>query len=191
MKFGRTIDDERIGRLLSVSEDRIRESRLAYPLERLCQVSLMSDRLRICRSCMEHGYHSIYFQIEALSECPIHNCRLTDQCPSCAADLPFFGVCSELFGTPFCCPHCGASYGPSTVKSLFPDDETVAAYAKGWSALEQWIKSVLSHNYAYGSIRSWTATSLQHEKDGVQYSLCMRSEPWCVCRSRTSGSLHQ
>ncbi|WP_155835323.1 hypothetical protein [Herbaspirillum sp. RV1423] len=65
------------------------------------------EKLCICPICHEHGYHSVWFQFQPLSICPIHACKLSSRCSSCGERLPEFRFSPALFDNPFICPFCG------------------------------------------------------------------------------------
>ena len=68
-------------------------------------------RLRLCRRCADVGYQCTFFQIEALSTCPIHGEVLVDTCGHCGAPTPRYALCPEAFEAPMQCPACGVGYG--------------------------------------------------------------------------------
>ena len=69
---------------------------------------LASDtNVRFCRSCLQDGYHSPFFQIQGILRCPVHKELLISQCPSCGATTPPFALCHCTFATPFHCGSCG------------------------------------------------------------------------------------
>jgi hypothetical protein len=62
--------------------------------------------LRFCPLCLRVGYHSAVFQLQAVSHCPIHGCKLAHTCAQCGAVLPFVIDRYPTF-SPFACPECG------------------------------------------------------------------------------------
>ncbi len=77
------IDFERYGRLLGVAPSRLRAGfldQLGFPT---AYNEKLGKGLRFCPECLGHGYHSVLFDLALISECPIHNCRLTRACLSC------------------------------------------------------------------------------------------------------------
>lgn len=48
---------------------------------------LFSDTPRVCRQCLEKGYHSGLFALRLLEECPIHGCAFMEHC-QCGANFP-------------------------------------------------------------------------------------------------------
>ncbi len=65
-----------------------------------------SSHLRYCQSCLLAGYHSTYFQLNSLNECPIHNRALYNACHHCGAGIPYQITATNL-SAPYSCPHCG------------------------------------------------------------------------------------
>ena len=45
-------------------------------------------RLRYCRPCLTHGFHSPLFQLPWWDDCPVHHESLIEGCPQCDAPLP-------------------------------------------------------------------------------------------------------
>ncbi len=68
--------------------------------------TLLSDRLRICPICFQDGYHSYLFQYLDIKTCPIHNCQIDNVCQSCGNLLPWYGLYSQLFDSPYVCVFC-------------------------------------------------------------------------------------
>lgn len=119
-EFGSDFQDERIASLLGVEACAVRHAPLADVIERLSRASFMADRLRICPDCIALGYHAGHFQIEAIEVCPVYNKPLISHCPSCQAELSFFGICMQLLKTPFFCKALSAaskSRSPSFIQS--------------------------------------------------------------------------
>ena len=66
-----------------------------------------SQRLRLCRTCITAGYHSVAHQLEGLQRCLLHDEQLLNVCLSCLYPLGPYGV-TEARG--FQCRHCGTSW---------------------------------------------------------------------------------
>lgn len=66
----------------------------------------LSPILRICPVCIECGYHSYWYQVLDLQVCPLHNCKLMDECLSCGKLLSDYRFCKELFSRPYLCANC-------------------------------------------------------------------------------------
>jgi hypothetical protein len=62
--------------------------------------------LRFCVRCLAEGYHSLFFQIEALKCCPIHQEPLQSRCPHCCRATPPLALWAPTFERPFCCIGC-------------------------------------------------------------------------------------
>lgn len=63
---------------------------------------------RYCPLCLEHGYHSFWFQFIPLSCCPIHQVELSIRCHSCGARLSDYRLSKELFNKPYYCVKCNS-----------------------------------------------------------------------------------
>lgn len=73
---------------------------------------LASDTyFRYCPECIQSGYQSLLFQVDALMSCPFHRTALLSVCRRCGASTPRFALTAEAIANPFCCPACGAAYG--------------------------------------------------------------------------------
>lgn len=67
---------------------------------------LAHPNLRICIDCLNQGFHSTFFSLRLLAECPIHRTKLRATC-SCGRPFPSL-ISSSYFLTPHCCP-CGGT----------------------------------------------------------------------------------
>jgi hypothetical protein len=68
---------------------------------------LADDRhIRFCRTCLQDGYHSPFFQIHGIVRCPIHKEALTSRCTNCGACTTPYALCRETFLRPFFCGGC-------------------------------------------------------------------------------------
>jgi hypothetical protein len=67
---------------------------------------LFDEEIRICPHCLAGGFHSLWFQLSLLVECPIHKCRLTKHCENCGAALGMYGITKDLFGSAYECSVC-------------------------------------------------------------------------------------
>jgi hypothetical protein len=45
--------------------------------------------LRFCEDCLEHGFHSVIFQMPELARCPAHDTKLQDHCSKCGATVDY------------------------------------------------------------------------------------------------------
>lgn len=77
------------------------------------QPSGTKSSMRQCPRCAELCYHSVLFNIDSISHCPLHKCELTSACVGCGAQSTF-GVTKQ--GTPTGCRRC--SVIPSTLEEL-------------------------------------------------------------------------
>lgn len=66
---------------------------------------------RYCPECIQHGYQSILYQIDALKYCPIHGAELLSTCRQCGAPTARYALTAEAMANVFCCPACGSTYG--------------------------------------------------------------------------------
>ena len=71
------------------------------------------QRLRLCCRCADMGFQSSLFQIDALTNCPIHNTPLIDCCPHCSEPTPRYALTVVGFDTPMQCVRCSRGYGCS------------------------------------------------------------------------------
>lgn len=61
--------------------------------------------LRWCPMCARSGYHTAFFQLLIVHECPAHGCPLERRCPRCRTCFPY--RLDASVATPlFCCPAC-------------------------------------------------------------------------------------
>lgn len=47
------------------------------------------DTIAYCPTCMENGFHSIFFQFKLIKKCPYHDILLLKECPACFAKIPY------------------------------------------------------------------------------------------------------
>jgi len=66
-------------------------------------------RLRYCPLCIDLGFHAAVSQISAITECPIHQCRLISNCKHCDRRIGYRADRDSIPG--FLCPKCGMSLG--------------------------------------------------------------------------------
>lgn len=67
--------------------------------------------IRYCPICMDYRYHSVYFQIDGLKSCPIHNELLRDSCRHCGRKIGRYSWTAATMLAPFSCPHCRRPLG--------------------------------------------------------------------------------
>ncbi|WP_082855048.1 TniQ family protein [Paraburkholderia phytofirmans] len=44
---------------------------------------MFSSRFRFCPKCLAGGFHSFWFQLDCLQQCPVHRVQLVDKCLCC------------------------------------------------------------------------------------------------------------
>jgi hypothetical protein len=152
------VDWTRISEIVGLSQTSFRLSLLGDILEVLRWSPIVSRRLRFCRECLRSGYHARYFQILALSDCPIHSEQLLDRCPSCQALTPFYGVCKELLGKAYCCSNCNSYFAgqPPKIRSFF---EPMDGLQEIWRPLDEWIDGLNGLRLAFPVLRDWITDS--------------------------------
>lgn len=64
------------------------------------------DNFRFCPTCLRNGYHSIFYQFDAISCCPIHGDALRIRCSHCHTATPALALGYESFERPFRCTGC-------------------------------------------------------------------------------------
>lgn len=112
-----------------------------------CPGGWLSTKLRFCPICLEHGYHSYWYQLRDLNYCPIHGCRITSECQSCGNQLPEYRFSKDLFENPYFCPKCHAPLsGATPVLSYIKDfrqhfDQLKTCY----EVLENWAHGIKGH----------------------------------------------
>lgn len=87
--------------------------------------------VRFCPECLRNGFHSKYFQIPYIENCPLHGQRLRDTCEACGCRLGEFAI--NLQGwpkNPLTCYSCRKpffprSLMPKNVIDGYPDAEKV------------------------------------------------------------------
>lgn len=67
-------------------------------------------RIRYCSACMQAGYQCAFYQIDALTCCPIHGEALRHVCMHCGTDMPPYAIVHDAFISPFFCPQCDHPY---------------------------------------------------------------------------------
>lgn len=73
--------------------------------------SASSENLKWCEQCMAWGLHLPLTQMNAVSQCPIHNQPLIYRCRRCDETIPY-KLCAAVFDNPFKCPRCSLELGP-------------------------------------------------------------------------------
>jgi len=109
-----------------------------------CPGGWMSSRLRICPLCLEHGYHSFWYQLYDLKVCPVHGCLLTERCQCCGKPLPEYRFGRMLFEHPYRCPNClGPISGVVPELSLFREFWAHNEELRGnYESLQRWANEI-------------------------------------------------
>lgn len=68
-------------------------------------------QFRFCRSCLDDGFHSIFYQIDGILRCPVHHESLTSQCAQCGHASGTLSLQPSGPLVPFTCPLCGKPFG--------------------------------------------------------------------------------
>nr|WP_143710559.1 hypothetical protein [Janthinobacterium sp. Marseille] len=69
------------------------------------------DYLRWCTKCAAIGFHSPLFQLEIITDCPIHSRPLRSNCPHCSAKVPY-KLRRDVIDIPFTCTVCKTDFAP-------------------------------------------------------------------------------
>jgi hypothetical protein len=111
------IDIHRLSRLLQVDEVRIQSG--TWEAMGIRQPAGTISSMRQCPQCAELNYHTVLFNIDSISHCPIHNCRLTEACLGCGTQSTF---ALSKQGHPTGCTRCRLI--PSTLPQLMNPIQT-------------------------------------------------------------------
>jgi hypothetical protein len=99
------LDPPRLTAIFGVDKN-VLDSSTAIPFlaedERL---TLWSDRLRFCHSCLDEGFHSSLHQIILITHCPLHGELLTDRCRHCGNTVDY-SLKTVAFASNGGCPKC-------------------------------------------------------------------------------------
>lgn len=122
---------------------------------RFAQVTAASN-LRFCEACIENGFHSPLFQIDAVVRCPIHLEVLRTQCRCCKQPIPY-QINERLLVYPYACPSCHSPLWsgmllPEWTPGITPKDAKALAQYLRWS--ETIIKAVRGEFFHVADIRS-------------------------------------
>lgn len=63
------------------------------------------ESLKYCPICINSLYHSIYFQIKWVSDCPIHKVKLLNKCHNCGRGISVL-FNRKMVHSPYCCTWC-------------------------------------------------------------------------------------
>lgn len=95
-------DWDRLCNLLRIDSAMLADAFLTMPsIDRasLCR------QLKFCPRCLQGGFHAAIFQLQLVTECPIHDLPLLNSCPRCRRSIPY-ALNSANFRRPYHCPHC-------------------------------------------------------------------------------------
>ncbi|NMG30626.1 hypothetical protein [Aromatoleum evansii] len=95
------------GKLTNALADSIYRAGLGTFSSQWANAIASDHQIRFCNSCLSAGYQSIFCQIDALLQCPVHGDPIIDYCMRCGAPTPRYALTAETMAMPFCCPRCG------------------------------------------------------------------------------------
>lgn len=121
----------------------LRERGLDVHAGSLCRVLGRDDVVRWCPECLQFGYHAVWFQLAALSHCPIHELRLEEACPNCGAPNSPCALAFQECGV-FECPQCGASRIPVNPARWLRRPDFLAEEERAFGALSRWLRRARS-----------------------------------------------
>lgn len=81
---------------------------------------LTSTHIRFCPQCLKVGYHSVFYQIQALTRCPLHGATVQDECAHCGALTPAYEPTRIRKDLAYVCHECKTALFMS--KELGPAD---------------------------------------------------------------------
>jgi hypothetical protein len=133
---------------------------------------LVSPRhFRYCPACLDGGFHSIFYQIEALAVCPYHQLSLTTECSHCHAPTAPIALPSDEWVEPFRCTRCSKSLSPILDPALWSGSVKVRESIKNaLDPIAQWLAE-LDRAYPEGIAGQLPLTQLR-----ALPSLCIESE---------------
>lgn len=98
--------------------------------------------LRFCPKCLGEGFHSLLYQIEAITHCPRHALPFQLACPSCRGQIPLV-LSKSTFARAFCCPACQQPLAGCLNPVLWEaTPERKAEIENALSPLAQWLKEL-------------------------------------------------
>ncbi len=161
--------------VMKMSSEDYDDAILGRALAALGETTFQSARLRYCSVCLTFGYHSAYFQIAALRQCPIHQSDLLDCCSKCGALTASYGMCLDLLSRPYGCGHCGdwLSTRNPRISDFFTPAKELQSLATTWEPLERWIEDILDLPVRYASLREWVLQDIAFQPDRCMDSLHM------------------
>jgi hypothetical protein len=123
------------------------------------------QRLRLCRHCADTGFQSALFQIDAVTNCPIHHETLIDVCPHCGAPTPPYALTVEAFETPMQCGHCGQGYGCAWSGIVQLEDWGGPANLEPLHTLARGLKAIHQADLEWPSVSTWIPDPLSAQPE--------------------------
>lgn len=159
--------------------------------------TLVSDeRMKVCPSCAVFGYQSPLFQIEAMSQCPIHGDKLLDRCNHCNAPTRSYGYLGIPFSQALSCDGCGIPYGRDMSPAYWRAMEHHRHAHQRLSPLVRWLRQVhLTYEKSRSwddSFQSWPVKTATSEKRIAAFTMLQKAVPYQGDRSVffNGGALH-
>ncbi len=159
--------------------------------------TLVSDEhMKVCPSCAIVGFQTPLFQIEAMSQCPIHGDKLLDRCYECNAPTRSYGCLSVPFSQALCCDGCGAPYGRDMSPTYWRAMHHHRHAHQRLSPIVHWLRQVhltidKSHTWD-DSFQSWPVTTAISDKRIAAFTMLQKAVPYQGDRSVffNGGALH-
>jgi len=141
------INHERFKSALGVEDDQYE----LLDIGRLNKSNLLEleGNIKYCPKCLEHYYHSVYFQLLSLERCPIHRIRLRDKCPNCN-NLISPRIRYRTIKQPFYCWHCQKPLFIEDAKKLLNPNGLIGFEA--FEQLDRWCNDTFSISSHYAKI---------------------------------------
>ena len=99
------LDPPRLAAVLGVDKNVLDASTAIPFLAEDERLTLWSDQLRFCHSCLDEGFHSSLHQIILITHCPLHGEPLTDRCRHCGNTVGY-SLKTVAFASSDGCPNC-------------------------------------------------------------------------------------
>jgi hypothetical protein len=116
---------------------------------------------RYCPLCLEHGYHSFWFQCPLLDCCPIHALALSTRCHACDAELAQYPSSRALMEKAYYCAHCHAPIcgAPPTLMAHLEFRERAQELTCAFQPLLTWWKSIRAEPKNVCWMETWRTTT--------------------------------
>lgn len=101
----------KLGILMGLSRSDFLEATGSIESEPGIMLLTQIKQLRFCPSCLDLGFHSIYFQYPGATDCPYHSTRLRNTCKFCKQ--PNFPTIRSIVASPASCWNCGRGWSIS------------------------------------------------------------------------------